>query len=130
MLQELVVKIQQEIKKQPLTKSDTLAKLGDVISRLLEEYKGTPRTEIGFVDSQPKRDRASVRKLYQQELLRLVFFDEENELATFVKPGAAEAPTTDRIVVDRLITPLLYSDLLQLDMDAGGAEIMNVQILF
>jgi len=48
MLQSLVIKIQQEIKKQPLTRSDTLAKIGDVMGRRLEGYKEVgdkPRTE-------------------------------------------------------------------------------------
>lgn len=122
MLQELVVKIQQEIKKQPLTKSDTLAKLGDVISRLLDEYKDTKRTELGFVASQPKTERAAIKKLYHHELQRLVFFDGDNELASFVKPGAVGAPTTDRMVIDRLIAPLLCSELLSVDMDASGGR--------
>ncbi|WP_247840340.1 HNH endonuclease signature motif containing protein [Pseudomonas sp. MWU12-3103b] len=122
MLQELVVKIQQEIKKQPLTRSDTLAKLGDVISRLLDEYKDTKRTEQGFVAMQPKIERAAIKKLYQQELQRLVFFDGDNELAAFVKPGALGAPTTDRMVIDRMIAPLLCSELLGIDMDASGGR--------
>lgn len=122
MLQELVIKIQQEIKKQPLTKSDTLAKLGDVISRLLDEYKSPIRTEEGFINSQPKPERAATKKLYFHELQRLVFFDEDNELAKFVKPGSAGAPTTDRIVIDRLISPLLHSEPLTIDMDSAGGR--------
>lgn len=122
MLQELVVKIQQEIKKQPLTRSDTLAKLGDVISRLLDEYKDVKRTEQGFVALQPKTERGAIKKLYQHELQRLVFFDGDNELAAFVKPGALGAPTTDRMVIDRLIAPLLCSELLNIDMDASGGR--------
>ncbi|MFN7092410.1 MAG: HNH endonuclease [Allorhizobium sp.] len=118
MLQQLVVKIQQEIKKQPLTKSDTLAKLGDVISSLLEDYKGNPRTEDGFVKSQPSSEQSATKSLYIKELQRLIFFDEDNELSQYVKPGVVGSPTTDRVVIEKIIAPLLYSSMMNVDMDS------------
>jgi hypothetical protein len=118
MLQQLVVKIQQEIKKQPLTKSDTLAKLGDVISSILEEYKDSPRTEAGFVQSRPRAEQRSAKDMYFKELQRLVFFDEDNELAPLFKPGVPDAPSTDRVIIEKIIAPLIHHGLLEVDMDA------------
>lgn len=118
MLQQLVVKIQQEIKKQPLTKSDTLAKLGDVISSLLEDYKDNPRTEEGFVRSQPVREQTATKSLYIKELQRLIFFDEDNELSHHVKPGTVGAPATDRVIIEKIIAPLLHTSLMNVDMDS------------
>lgn len=118
MLQQLVVKIQQEIKKQPLTKSDTLAKLGDVISSILEEYKDSPRTEAGFVKSRPRAEQKTVRDMYYKELQRLVFFDDENELSPLFKPGVPDAPSTDRVIIEKIIAPLIHNSLLEVDMDS------------
>lgn len=125
MLQSLVVKIQQEIKKQPLTRSDTLAKLGDVIKSLLESYVekgGGFRSEKGFIEAQPKDKRAETRKLYFNELARIVYFDEDNELRSWVKPGAPHSPTTDKVVIDKIIKPLISQSLLELDMEAVGGR--------
>ncbi len=124
MLQALVVKIQQEIKKQPLTRSDTLAKLGDVIKSLLASYseKNGVRSEKGFIESQPKDKRNEVRKLYFNELARIIYFDEDNELSEWVKPGAAHPPTTDKVVIDKIIKPLIAHTLLDVDMDEAGGR--------
>jgi hypothetical protein len=122
MVQQLVLKIQQEIKKQPLTRSDTLAKLGDVIKRRLDEYHAPgsgPRTEAGFLAAQPKQDQAEVVLQYYQELQRLVFFDPENRLADAVRPGKKDAPTTDKVLINKIIKPLLHLKLLTSDMDNG-----------
>jgi hypothetical protein len=121
MLQQLVIKVQQEIKKQPLTRSDTLAKLGDVIKRFLDEYQpssGGPKSEEGLVQSQPtRRQQKEVRDIYLSELKRLVFFDPENRLAQALKPGEGQAPTTDKVIIDRIITPLISSGLLATDLE-------------
>lgn len=134
MVQELVLKIQQEIKKQPLTKSDTLAKLGDVMQRRLEEYvvpPGQVRTEAGFIASQPKSDQNQVKKEYFQELQRLVFFAPEgNDLAKAVRPGHGGAPTTDRVVIEKIIAPLIWKKLLATNLDeAGGRDVERELIL-
>jgi hypothetical protein len=133
MVQELVLKIQQEIKKQPLTKSDTLAKLGDVVAWRLQEYsarRGHPRTEEGFIASQPKTEQRGVKEQYFHELERLVFFDDDNKLARAVRPGVANAPTTDKVLVDKVIRPLIHRQPLKLDMDeAGGRDAERALIL-
>jgi hypothetical protein len=123
MLQALVIKIQQEIKKQPLTKSDTLAKIGDVVKRILDSYEeklGTHRSEKGLIAKQPKNEQKEVKKLYFNELRRIIFFDEENRLSKAVGPSVKNRPTTDKVVVDKIITPLMYSQLLDSDMDESG----------
>lgn len=125
MVQELVLKIQQEIKKQPLTRSDTLAKLGDVIRQRLDQYterKGKVRTEVGFIAAQPSPERKAVKRQYFMELQRLVYFDPENRLTKMVQPGIANRPTTDKVVVDRVIRPLIHSQLLDSDMDEAGGR--------
>jgi hypothetical protein len=134
MLQNLVIKIQQEIKKQPLTKSETLAKIGDVVKRLLESYEEKPgsyRSEKRLILSQRKTDQAEVKKLYFDELRRIVFFDEENLLSKAVGPGVRNPPTTDKVVIDRIISPMLYAQPLDTDMDeAGGRDHERKNILF
>lgn len=125
MLQNLVIKIQQEIKKQPLTKSETLAKIGDVIRRLLDSYEAKPgelRSEKGLIASQPKADQRNVRQLYFNELRRIIFFDEENLLSKAVGPGVADPPTTDKVVIDKIVNPLIYPQPLTIDMDAAGGR--------
>lgn len=122
MLQSLVIEIQQEIKKQPLTRSETLAKIGDVMNRYLEDYTekpGTPRTEKGLIARQAKAkgEQGIVRKLLFDELRRIIFFDDENRLSKIMRPGEGSAPTTDKVVVEHIIGPLLYSLLLEVDMD-------------
>jgi hypothetical protein len=124
MLQALVIKIQQEIKKQPLTRSDTLAKIGDVMQRYLDGYEesgGKPRTEAGLVAAQKgKKEQKVVRTLYLEDLLRIIFFDKDNELSVAVRPGVKDAPTTDKVVIQKIISPLVYKQLLTADMDASS----------
>jgi len=126
MLQSLVVKIQQEIKKQPLTRSDTLAKLGDVIKSILASYldrnDGTIKTEKGFIEAQPKDKRTDIKKLYLDDLARITYFDDDNELREWVKPGAVHSPTTDKVVIDKIIKPLIFNGLLEIDMEAEGGR--------
>jgi len=55
-------------------------------------------------------------------LRRIVFFDDENVLSKAFRPGAKAQPTTDKVVVDRIIDPLLFSQLLEIDMDAAGGR--------
>lgn len=120
MVQALVLKIQQEIKKQPLTKSDTLAKLGDVMKRRLEAYATEtppPRTEKGFVEFQLASERKSVSKEYMSELYRLIFFDDDNLLREQVRPGSKSPPTTDKVIVERVIRPFVFTGLLDSDME-------------
>jgi hypothetical protein len=126
MINDLVVKIQQEIKKQPLTRSDTLAKLGDVTKSLLASYlegkDGTLKSEKGFVEAQPKEKRTEVKKLYLNDVAGIAYFDDDNELREWVKPGAIQSPTTDKVVIDKIIKPLVYNGLLEIDMEAEGGR--------
>lgn len=75
MLQELVVQIQQNIKKVPLSTPDTLKKLSDVIRDKLDKYKvaqGTSRTEVGFVLSQPRDQQSKMKKQFFGDLCNIV----------------------------------------------------------
>jgi len=120
MLQELVIKIQQEIKKQPLTKSETLAKISDVVRRILDSYSEKPgkhRSEKRLLAKQSLHERGVVKKLYFDELRGLVFFDDDNELSKAVVPAVKNRPTTDKVVINKIISPLLYAQPLDTDMD-------------
>jgi hypothetical protein len=120
MLQELVIKIQQEIKKQPLTKSETLAKISDVVRRILDSYSEKPgkhRSEKRLLAKQSQHERGVVKKLYFDELRGLVFFDDDNELSKAVVPAVKNRPTTDKVVINKIISPLLYAQPLDTDMD-------------
>jgi len=134
MLQSLVIKIQQEIKKQPLTRSDTLAKINDVIQRYVNGYQepeGKLRTERGLIASQKKEDQKVVKQLYFDDLMGIVFFDEDNELSLAVKPGTKDAPATDKIVIQKIIAPLMYSQPLDVDLDQSQArDVERQNILF
>lgn len=135
MLQALVIKIQQEIKKQPLTRSDTLAKINDVVQRYLEAYKeigGKPRTEKGLIAHQKgKKEQKDLKALYFDDLMGIVFFDDDNKLSVAVRPGTKDAPTTDKVVIQRIIAPLMFSQPLEVDMDASSArDIERQNILF
>lgn len=126
LLQALVVKIQQEIKKQPLTRSDTLAKLGDVMKSVFEDYRvpdGFIRTETGLVESQIKDKRAEVKKLYIDELKRIIFWDDDNDIRDWVRPGAKHAPTTDKQVIDKIISKMVFPNPLEsIDLDKEGGR--------
>lgn len=134
MLQALVIKIQQEIKKQPLTKSDTLAKINDVMQRYLEAYvapKGGVRTEIGLIQSQEKEQQKIVRGLYFDDIMGIVFFDPDNHISSAVRPGAEDAPTTDKVVIQKLIAPLMHLLPLDVNMDDSSArDVERENILF
>jgi len=94
MLQSLVIKIQQEIKKQPLTKSDTLAKINDVMQRYLDGYsppKGAVRTEVGLIQSQAKDQQKVVRSLYFDDIMGIVFFDPDNKISGIIRPNSTDA---------------------------------------
>nr|WP_235974051.1 HNH endonuclease signature motif containing protein [Luteimonas sp. MC1750] len=135
MLQALVIKIQQEIKKQPLTKSDTLAKISDVMQRYLDGYvaqAGKIRTEKGLIESQKgTKEKKVVKGLYFDDLLGIIFFDQDNKLSAAVRPGTKDAPTSDKIVIQKIIAPLVYKQPLEVDMDSSNArDIERSNILF
>ena len=121
MVQELVISIQQRIKKRPLSTSDTLVKLGDVVAERLASYlakPGEPRTEIGYVAFQPLEAQKSVKAEWLQELERLVFFDQANRLHKYVGTRRSpQFPTTDTVVIGKLIRPFIFQGLLAEDME-------------
>lgn len=122
MIQELVLQIQQGIKKRPLSTSDTLRKLGDVVGSRLSDYhekRGVPRTEAGFIASQPLEIQTARRKEFVQALERAVLLDDENKLLPYVARGrkAGELPIIDRVLVEKLIRPMLCKDMLSDDID-------------
>ena len=90
MLQELVIAIQQGIKKRPLSTSDTLRKLGDVMRDLLEKYvapSGGHRSEQGLISAQPADRRREVKRIFLQDCMRGILMDEECELKDHISAG-------------------------------------------
>ncbi|HYD16544.1 MAG TPA: HNH endonuclease signature motif containing protein [Candidatus Nanoarchaeia archaeon] len=123
MLQELVVQIQQKIKKVPLSTSDTLKKLSDVIQDKLSKYKVSPgaiRTEVGFVLAQPRDQQSNMRKQFFGELCNAVLHDPGNELRPYISTGKSKSkPLSDKVVVAKIIAPLMNPQLLDEDIDAA-----------
>jgi len=69
--------------------------------------------------------------LYIEDLLRIIFFDDENALSAAVRPGTSGAPTTDKVVIQRIIEPLVYTQPLEADLDASiERDIERKNILF
>ena len=121
MIQELVISIQQRIKKRPLSTSDTLIKLGDVVAERLSQYVAKPgqlRSEQGYIASQPLEMQKARRAEWLQELERLVFMDPANKLHRFVgTKRSPQFPTTDSVVISKLIRPFIFQGLLAEDME-------------
>jgi hypothetical protein len=119
MIQELVLQIQQGIKKLPLSTSDTLRKLKDVMKDRLEAYaveEGEVRTERGFIESQPREEQLRVRKDLLLELQRMVL--DVTKLKQYVSKGKSPTkPLTDTVAVTKLIKPLIFPEPLEVDWD-------------
>jgi HNH endonuclease len=126
LLQDLVRSVQDRIRKLRLSTSDTLAKLGDVMKARLDDYKVPPgevRTEQGFVDSRPPDQRKRFKAEYVQELQRIILNDPSNKLRGFAAPKATpERPLTDKVLVEKLIKPFIYPQLLTENMDEPGGR--------
>jgi hypothetical protein len=121
MIQELVVQIQQGIKKLPLSTSDTLRKLGDVLRARLETYATPPgkfRSEKGFIDAQPLELQKQVKKELFGDLQRAILFDDANTLRDYVSKGqTSERPLSDKVAITKLIDPFMCPQLLQDNID-------------
>lgn len=121
MIQDLVISIQQRIKKRPLSTSDTLLKISDVVAQRLASYvpgPGKVRSEQDYVASQPLELQGKVKQEWLQELERLAFFDDQNKLRRYVSQRrTTEFPTTDSVVIAKLVRPFIYQGLLNEDMD-------------
>lgn len=126
LLQDLVLSVQDRIRKLRLSTSDTLTKLGDVIKARLELYKapeGGSRSEKAFVESRPVSERRSYKTDYLRELDRIILTDETNRMRLYAAPKrTTDKPLTDTVLVNKLIRPLIYSDLLAENMDEPGGR--------
>lgn len=124
MLQKLVLQIQQGIKKLPLSTSDTLRKLKDVMEDRLDAYtvgEGETRSESGFLESQPREEQKAVRKQLMLELQRMVLDD--TKLKKYVSKGKSKfKPLTDTVAVAKLIKPLIYPEPLEENLAAKNSR--------
>lgn len=125
MIQELVVQIQQGIKKQPLSTTDTLRKLDDVIKDKINEYMdghgGAIPTEKELVDAQPKSEQQTFKKRLMSNFSYLVFSDPDFKLSQYVstKPDKSK-PMTDSVLLKKVIQPLLSQELLDEPLNAAN----------
>lgn len=124
MIQELVVQIQQGIRKQPLSTTDTLRKLDDVVKDKIEQYRnlndGLVPTEVQLVDAQPKNEQLEFKKRLLGNFSYLVFSAADFKMREFVSTKADKAkPLTDSVLIRKLIQPLLSQSLLDQPLDAA-----------
>jgi HNH endonuclease len=121
MIQELVVQIQQGIKKRPLTTSDTLKKLDDVVQHSIHvftEEHGEAPTEMTLVEAQPKQNQAEFKKRLLSNFEWAIFDDDDCLLHQFTTSKASrEKPFTDTVVIRRLIKPLVSQELIDERLD-------------
>lgn len=120
---KLVLTIQKEISKKPLTTSDTVAKLSDVVKAALNRYKVEPpqiRTEKGFINSLTKDEGKIIKPKFLEDLRGQILNDDENSLYPYYQKSNDKSnpmPLKDNKVMRFLIKPLVYSDLLETNMD-------------
>lgn len=118
-INQLVINIQQKIKKKPLTTSDTLSKLSDVVSHRLSEYSekpGTHRSEQGFIDSVPKNERTKWKNDFLSEIRGQILTDDGMcKLYPYYQPPISLIK--DNVVDKHLIKGLMYNELLTTDID-------------
>ena len=123
MIQELVVQIQQGIKKRPLTTSDTLRKLDDVVKDKVEEFQaeqGHSPTEVQLVDAQPLQDHTNFKKRLLSNFEWAIFNDEECILRPYAGGKAGRTrPFTDTMVIRRMIKPLVSQELIDEPLDSA-----------
>lgn len=118
-INQLVINIQQKIKKKPLTTSDTLSKLSDVVSHRLSEYSEKPgihRSEQGFIDSVPKNERTKWKNDFLSEIRGQILTDDGMcTLYPYYQPPINLIK--DNVVDKHIIRGLMYNDLLTTDID-------------
>lgn len=121
MIQELVVQIQQGIKKRPLSTTDTLRKLDDVVKDRVEAFKkdhGRAPTEVELVEAQPKQDQRAFKARLLSNFEFLVMNDDELVLRDFTTTKANRLkPLTDTVLLKKLIRPLVSQELLNEPLD-------------
>lgn len=116
MIQELVVQIQQGIKKRPLSTTDTLRKLDDVFKAKVEAYRalhdGAYPSEVQLLSAQPRQDHRDFKKRLLSNLDNAVLHDASFKLKPFASTRASkDHPFTDTVLVNRLIRPLMSQEL-------------------
>lgn len=122
MLQELVVQIQQGIRKRPLSTTDTLRKLDQVIQDKVNAYKheheGKAPSEAELVAAQPKQDQNSFKRNLLSNLEFAVLNDDRFHLRDYQeKKSTRSKPLTDSVLVRKLIKPLVTQELLEEPLD-------------
>lgn len=125
MIQELVVQIQQGIKKQPLSTSDTLRKLDDVIRDKVQAYKanhqGKVPTEKELVAAQPKSEQQEFKKRLLSNFCYLVFREPEFKLRDYVSTKSDKTkPMTDSVLIKKVIQPLISQELIDEPLDGAN----------
>lgn len=123
MIQELVVQIQQGIKKRPLSTTDTLRKLDDVVKDKVEEFQkehGRFPTEAELVASQPKQEQRTFRARLLSNFEFAILSDDRFLLQKYVsKKSSRSYPLTDTVLLKRMIHPLVSQELLSEPLDAS-----------
>lgn len=127
MIQELVVQIQQGIKKRPLSTTDTLKKLDDVIQDRVAAYKlehgGESPSEIELVAAQPLQDQTAFKKRLLSNFEFAVLNDDSLQLRKYISTKAdRNSPLTDRVLVAKIIKPLICQELLDSKLDNSIAR--------
>ena len=126
LLQGLVLQIQQGIKKRPLTSSQTLAKLNEVIKARVDAYQTEHRvhpTEPELLGAQPRAQQKQFKKDLLADFEFQVFDDDHFELREYIQPVNAKRkrdyPVTEKIVIQRIIRPLICPLLQDERLDAA-----------
>lgn len=121
MIQELVVQIQQGIKKRPLSTTDTLRKLDDVVRDKVQEFKeknGRFPSEVELVAAQPKQDQRVFKSRLLSNFEFAIMNSEELLLKKYIATKASRnSPLTDTVLLRRMIRPLVSQELLNEPLD-------------
>lgn len=121
MIQELVVQIQQGIKKRPLSTTDTLRKLDDVVKDKVEAFKaehGRAPNEVELVAAQPKQDQRAFKARLLSNFEYLIMNDDRLVLKGYTATKANRSkPLTDTVLQKKLIRPLVSQELLEVPLD-------------
>ena len=117
MIQELVVQIQQGIKKRPLSTSDTLRKLDDVVNDKVAAFRAANNdrfpTEPELVAAQPRQDHTAFKKRLLANFDYAVYSDPAFTLHDYTSSKAnRNKPFTDTVLINKMIRPLISQDLI------------------
>ena len=129
MINNLVVQIQQGIKKRPLSTTDTLQKLDHVMQDKVAAYKvkhgGKSPTESELVSDQPLQDQSKFKKQLLANFEWAILNHEKLELSKhklFSTKLDRKFPLTDRVLVTKIIRPLVCQELLSEPLDNSIAR--------